>query len=242
MTAPHSRDLPPSRLIVSEGSLPEVLADTRDPGESILRYVPGTDMPTWADGGTSGAVKVLDDVPTVEGAAIPHAWAGPPRFAQGGRINVNTGLTEIDQSLEFRLSGWAKADKPGARFYLEARDQNNATVTVQSGTLGAASGHLIANYEFPLEWTRFETVIKFRPGVTAIRTGIAFWNHPNGSERNATQMLADLRLVPIRPPASGQTASRPTDPRSGQMYFDTTIARPIWWDGSKWINASGGAV
>lgn len=45
-------------------------------------------------------------------------------------------------------------------------------------------------------------------------------------------------------PAMGDTASRPSGPapygpRLGQMYFDTTIGFPVWYNGSIWVDASG---
>jgi hypothetical protein len=44
-------------------------------------------------------------------------------------------------------------------------------------------------------------------------------------------------------PASGITASRPTERLEvGQYYFDTTIGRPIYWNGTNWINAAGTVV
>jgi hypothetical protein len=44
-------------------------------------------------------------------------------------------------------------------------------------------------------------------------------------------------------PDSGITASRPTEQlQIGQQYFDTTINRPIWWNGTNWINAAGTVV
>jgi len=44
-------------------------------------------------------------------------------------------------------------------------------------------------------------------------------------------------------PSAGTTAARPsTDLQVGQFYFDTTINRPIWWDGTNWINAAGTVV
>ena len=44
-------------------------------------------------------------------------------------------------------------------------------------------------------------------------------------------------------PASGATASRPTERLEvGQYYFDTTIGRPIYWNGTNWINAAGTVV
>jgi hypothetical protein len=44
-------------------------------------------------------------------------------------------------------------------------------------------------------------------------------------------------------PPSGTTANRPTIKlQVGQYFFDTTIGRPIWWNGTNWINASGTVV
>jgi len=44
-------------------------------------------------------------------------------------------------------------------------------------------------------------------------------------------------------PSSGATNQRPTSKlQVGQQYFDTTLNLPIWWTGTKWINASGTAV
>jgi hypothetical protein len=44
-------------------------------------------------------------------------------------------------------------------------------------------------------------------------------------------------------PPSGTTANRPTERLEvGQYYFDTTINRPIWYNGTNWINAAGTVV
>jgi hypothetical protein len=48
-------------------------------------------------------------------------------------------------------------------------------------------------------------------------------------------------------PDSGVTADRPISTtlvklQIGQYYFDTTIGRPIWWNGTNWINAAGTIV
>lgn len=41
---------------------------------------------------------------------------------------------------------------------------------------------------------------------------------------------------------NGLSANRPLSSITGQFYFDTTINRPIWWDGTKFINAAGTTV
>lgn len=40
----------------------------------------------------------------------------------------------------------------------------------------------------------------------------------------------------------GATAARPSSPITGQLFFDTTLGIPIWYDGSNWVNASGTTV
>lgn len=38
---------------------------------------------------------------------------------------------------------------------------------------------------------------------------------------------------------NGTTSNRPTNPLIGEIYYDTTIGKPIWWNGSAWVDASG---
>jgi hypothetical protein len=44
-------------------------------------------------------------------------------------------------------------------------------------------------------------------------------------------------------PEFGLTANRPTlNLQIGQIYYDTTLGIPIWWNGTVWKNASGTTV
>jgi hypothetical protein len=53
----------------------------------------------------------------------------------------------------------------------------------------------------------------------------------------------DSAINTLSTPSVGTTAARPTvGLQIGQQYFDTTINRPIWWDGTNWINAAGTVV
>lgn len=40
----------------------------------------------------------------------------------------------------------------------------------------------------------------------------------------------------------GNTSNRPIRASKGFQYFDTTINKPIFWDGAKWIDATGATV
>jgi hypothetical protein len=41
---------------------------------------------------------------------------------------------------------------------------------------------------------------------------------------------------------SGKTDDRPDPSFIGQNYFDTTLSKPIWWNGSKWVDSMGTEV
>jgi len=72
------------------------------------------------------------------------------------------------------------------------------------------------------------------------------------SQQFENQLLNQLRLYfnqlnnytqATATPNYGTTVNRPTaNQQIGQFYFDTTLGYPIWWNGTKWVNASGTAV
>lgn len=43
-------------------------------------------------------------------------------------------------------------------------------------------------------------------------------------------------------PTVGPSSSRPTTPQAGIFYFDTTLNKPIWGNGSAWVDATGTTV
>lgn len=48
-----------------------------------------------------------------------------------------------------------------------------------------------------------------------------------------------LALVPGAAFQGGTTTQRPGSPILYQSYFDTTLGLPVWWTGTKWVNAAG---
>ena len=41
---------------------------------------------------------------------------------------------------------------------------------------------------------------------------------------------------------AGNTASRPNDVNTGYMYYDNSLAKPVWYDGTNWRDATGAVV
>ena len=48
--------------------------------------------------------------------------------------------------------------------------------------------------------------------------------------------------APVQRTQAGATAARPASPKTGQMFFDTTLGKPIWWNGTQWVDATGAAA
>lgn len=43
-------------------------------------------------------------------------------------------------------------------------------------------------------------------------------------------------------PMCAATAKRPSSPAIGACFFDTTLGKPIWWNGTAWVDSTGTAV
>lgn len=41
---------------------------------------------------------------------------------------------------------------------------------------------------------------------------------------------------------NGTSANRPTSPVTGQSYYDLTIGKPVWWNGTVFKDAAGNTV
>jgi hypothetical protein len=57
-----------------------------------------------------------------------------------------------------------------------------------------------------------------------------------------TQQTLEKGIVVRTDTSSGATGARPVASTTGQPYFDITLGLPIWWNGTIWVNATGGAV
>jgi hypothetical protein len=56
-------------------------------------------------------------------------------------------------------------------------------------------------------------------------------------------MRSDKRQAPIQTTFADVTGNRPISGRfPGMMYFDTTLGKPIWWNGSVWKDSTGATV
>lgn len=60
---------------------------------------------------------------------------------------------------------------------------------------------------------------------------------------SGTSTVAPGTFAKIPYSITGTTAQRPaTNRTAGQSYYDTTIGKPVWWNGTNWTDAAGNSV
>lgn len=60
------------------------------------------------------------------------------------------------------------------------------------------------------------------------------------SALSSAKDYTDTALQGVAYISAGDTDSRPEEPPTGFMYFDTDLGIPVWFDGSNWVDATGG--
>lgn len=100
---------------------------------------------------------------------------------------------------------WLYADKPGSRLFIDLGNQygDHAGMAlrdkVNSDDISSSSGsaYLVNNVEVKVGWNRYSTVYQMGKNTTRARLNNFFFNHPNGSEKNAQIAFAGISLRPM---------------------------------------------
>lgn len=83
------------------------------------------------------------------------------------------------------------------------------------------------------------------PYMVGAASGVLVRLRNDDSVRLPVQVLNSGGINSVEPlnyPWSGLTAGRPSNPRVGEQFFDTTLNRPIWFNGFNWTRADGTIV
>lgn len=62
------------------------------------------------------------------------------------------------------------------------------------------------------------------------------------SDANGIELNKNGEYRKVQPIYSGATAQRPTDAVIGFQFFDTSINKPIWYNGTGWVDANGNII
>lgn len=73
------------------------------------------------------------------------------------------------------------------------------------------------------------------PTTTTTKNAALLNSEIDGNIKSIVESIEALYV-----PNSGTTSTRPTiGVIVGYMYFDTTINKPVWWNGTVWKDAAG---
>lgn len=170
------------------------LRNPNEIGASLIAIDPETGKPNWAE--------KLEPVPAEE---------NPDNLPGAYRIILNSGSNSarnmwvnIDPTTEYMVSLWVKADKRGSDMTYDIRDQDNALAFKSSrpveGFLNAGnSARPCWIMDLPTEWTQYKAIVTPSDSARKVRFAAAYFNHSNGSVRDAVQYIADFQIYPLVP-------------------------------------------
>lgn len=165
-----------------------------DIGGSLIPLIAGTTTPAWTQMKSVTAAGEKWGGGDVYVGPEGYVSDRPPRRF----VKVSPGIT-------YRVSLWARADRPGTKLYIELRAEHDGGHAVDKSTQNTDGKFQSGNYPvsaltIDTRWTKYEWFITLREDVTSVYLGSFFFNHSNGSA-TAKQYIAKLEITPaVTPP------------------------------------------
>lgn len=148
-------------------------------------------------------------------------------------------ITEQNGTLQLANKTYDKQSFSGlGRVYLRKNIVGDKNVLTQA-MINKANTIYVIQYDYDLKGETLtipeNSVLNFIGG--AIGNGTIIGNKTKVINLNVDRIILSGTWFD-----SGITSNRPTNVLVGFQYFDTTVNKPIFWDGSKWIDATGATV
>lgn len=148
-------------------------------------------------------------------------------------------ITEQNGTLQLANKTYDKQSFSGlGRVYLRKNIVGDKNVLTQA-MINKANTIYVIQYDYDLKEANINipenSVLNFIGG--AIGNGTIIGNKTKVINLNVDRIVLSGTWFD-----SGITSNRPTNVLVGFQYFDTTVNKPIFWDGSKWIDATGATV
>lgn len=148
-------------------------------------------------------------------------------------------ITEQNGTLQLANKTYDKQSFSGlGRVYLRKNIVGNKNVLTQA-MINKANTIYVIQYDYDLKEASINIpencVLQFDGGSLSNGTII-------GNKTKVINLNVDRIILSGTWFDSGITSNRPTNVLVGFQYFDTTVNKPIFWDGSKWIDATGATV
>lgn len=156
----------------------------------------------------------------------------PPTFPQGYAIDCHF----YNCDLQGVTSGSLLQAQPGATLRLHFHESTRIeaggfTQAFVAGSGGTIEAHVYDDCVFAnnvFDAATLEVYVHSSDCNPGIQTGASY---------------IQATLAPRGVASSGTTGNRPTGVLvRGAQWFDTTLGKPIWWNGSGWVDATGASV
>src|SRR5699024_3416602 len=121
----------------------------------------------------------------------------------GGAIRPYTGPDFAMKGGErYTFECWIRADKPNSSIYVELRNQDGELAVgsggkIVSGGAGSIGSYLMSNYTVPTTWTHYQITFDAKPNTKMVYFQGFYFNHSNGTERNAKVWIAGMSIRPM---------------------------------------------
>jgi len=160
------------------------------------------------------------------------------------------------QNCEFK-NGWTGLNTFGTTYVTDSNFSNTtaASITCSSGALRLSGTSKIHDTSVGLDtsiftFTKIYSGVVFENAPTPIRlnmccsvldAGAIYTNSPMNIQPNKLNSANSILFTEVA--WTGTTAERPTLTAANERsYFDTTLGKPIWYNGADWVDAVGTVV
>lgn len=103
----------------------------------------------------------------------------------------------------------------------------------------------LKNYIIPLNYKNISTTDEINSYKDKIKNfkGYKVYNSDTGNYCYAgKEGLREIMSIPYGAKTTGITDERPTGISTGFLFFDTSLSKPIWWNGTVWVDSTGTEV
>ena len=224
-----------------DGKIPDV-SDKADKATTLAGYgIEDAYTKTEVDGKIPNIESKADKATTLAGYNISDAYtkaeidekipdvegkADKSTTLEGYGITDAYTKTEVDSKIP-DISGKADAEDVYTKEEVDGKIPNIANKADKSTTL--------QGYGITDAYTKAEVDEKIPDvsGKADKATTIAGYSISDAYTKTEVDNKINAIIV------SGATASRPESPKAGQVYFDTDLGKPVFYTGSKWVDATG---
>lgn len=179
-----------------------------------LAMMDGTDI-SWSHAAKMG--DILINCKPNTGIAFQQCMNDPTLYTLKGIVTAINGRT-------ITFSDWGFADDTMSTFA-----RNMGTTINASGLFNKVDVTSVSETDKTI-------VLKDASSVSSFKIG------GKVTYKNNISFLRDEDYNVVQHVLAGKSTEKPNTPVTGMMYFDTDLNKPIWFNGSNWVDAAGDKV